>query len=97
MAADYTPRQGQFLAFIYYYTKLNGVPLVAGGAAVVLVVAGGMFALSRLVGRVVLVQRMGRVRRTARGAPSGEIAGSSGAARIGAFRDGALEEPKRDG
>ena len=24
MAADYTPRQGQFLAFIYYYTKLNG-------------------------------------------------------------------------
>lgn len=26
MAADYTPRQGQFLAFIYYYTKLNGVP-----------------------------------------------------------------------
>jgi DNA-binding MarR family transcriptional regulator len=26
MAADYTPRQGQFLAFIYYYTKLHGVP-----------------------------------------------------------------------
>jgi repressor LexA len=26
MIADYTPRQGQFLAFIYYYTKLNGVP-----------------------------------------------------------------------
>ncbi len=26
MDADYTPRQGQFLAFIYYYTKLNGVP-----------------------------------------------------------------------
>ncbi len=23
---DYTPRQGQYLAFIYYYTKLNGVP-----------------------------------------------------------------------
>jgi repressor LexA len=23
---DYTPRQGQFLAFIYYYTKLNGIP-----------------------------------------------------------------------
>ena len=22
----YTPRQGQFLAFIYYYTKLNGRP-----------------------------------------------------------------------
>jgi serine/threonine protein kinase len=35
---------------------------------VVLVVAGGVFALSRLVGRLVLVQRMGRVRRTARGA-----------------------------
>jgi hypothetical protein len=31
-------------------------------------VAGGVFALSRLVGRLVLVQRMGRVRRTARGA-----------------------------
>ncbi len=26
MAADYTPRQGQYLAFIYYYTKLNGRP-----------------------------------------------------------------------
>ncbi len=26
MAAHYTPRQGQFLAFIYYYTKLNGMP-----------------------------------------------------------------------
>ena len=26
MAADYTPRQGQFLAFIYYYTKLHGRP-----------------------------------------------------------------------
>ena len=23
---DYTPRQGQFLAFIHYYTKLNGRP-----------------------------------------------------------------------
>jgi repressor LexA len=26
MASSYTPRQGQFLAFIYYYTKLNGRP-----------------------------------------------------------------------
>ena len=26
MAADFTPRQGQFLAFIYYYTKINRVP-----------------------------------------------------------------------
>jgi Mn-dependent DtxR family transcriptional regulator len=26
MAADYTPRQGQFLAFLYYYTKLHGRP-----------------------------------------------------------------------
>ena len=26
MEAGYTPRQGQFLAFIYYYTKLNGLP-----------------------------------------------------------------------
>ena len=25
-AAAYTPRQGQFLAFIYYYTKLIGQP-----------------------------------------------------------------------
>ena len=23
---EYTPRQGQFLAFIYYYAKLNGCP-----------------------------------------------------------------------
>jgi DNA-binding MarR family transcriptional regulator len=26
MAANYTPKQGQFLAFIYYYTKLHGIP-----------------------------------------------------------------------
>jgi len=26
MAADYTPRQGQYLAFVYYYTKIHGVP-----------------------------------------------------------------------
>lgn len=26
MAAGFTPRQGQFLAFIYYYTKIHGVP-----------------------------------------------------------------------
>ena len=26
MSDRYTPRQGQFLAFIYYYTKLNGRP-----------------------------------------------------------------------
>jgi SOS-response transcriptional repressor LexA len=25
MAADYTPRQGQYLAFIHYYTKIHGV------------------------------------------------------------------------
>jgi serine/threonine protein kinase len=35
---------------------------------VVLVVAAGVFGLSRLIGRLVLVQRMGKVRRTARGA-----------------------------
>ena len=26
MAAGYTPRQGQFLAFIHYYTRVNGQP-----------------------------------------------------------------------
>jgi repressor LexA len=26
MSAEYTPRQGQYLAFIYYYTKIHGVP-----------------------------------------------------------------------
>lgn len=26
MTARYTPRQGQYLAFTYYYTKLNGRP-----------------------------------------------------------------------
>ena len=26
MASDFTPRQGQFLAFIYYYTKINRIP-----------------------------------------------------------------------
>jgi serine/threonine protein kinase len=35
---------------------------------VVLVVAAGVFGLSRLIGRLVLVQRMGRVRHTAKGA-----------------------------
>jgi repressor LexA len=23
---EYTPKQGQYLAFIYYYTKVNGIP-----------------------------------------------------------------------
>ena len=26
MTADYTPRQGQYLAFIYYYTKIHNIP-----------------------------------------------------------------------
>jgi DNA-binding MarR family transcriptional regulator len=26
MTNPYTPKQGQYLAFIYYYTKLNGYP-----------------------------------------------------------------------
>jgi repressor LexA len=26
MTPDYTPKQGQYLAFIYYYTKLHGIP-----------------------------------------------------------------------
>ncbi len=26
MAAEFTPKQGQFLAFIYYYTKINRMP-----------------------------------------------------------------------
>lgn len=26
MTARYTPRQGQYLAYIYYYTKVNGRP-----------------------------------------------------------------------
>ena len=26
MSPDYTPMQGQYLAFIYYYTKMNGMP-----------------------------------------------------------------------
>jgi len=26
MAPVYTPRQGQYLAFIHYYTKIHGVP-----------------------------------------------------------------------
>jgi Mn-dependent DtxR family transcriptional regulator len=24
--SEYTPKQGQYLAFIYYYTKINGCP-----------------------------------------------------------------------
>ena len=30
MTAAYTPRQGQFLAFIYYYTRVNGQPPAEG-------------------------------------------------------------------
>ena len=26
MNADYTPKQGQYLAFIYYYTKIHRIP-----------------------------------------------------------------------
>ncbi len=26
MTVRYTPRQGQFLAFVYYYTKIHGQP-----------------------------------------------------------------------
>ena len=26
MTSAYTPRQGQYLSFIYYYTKIHGVP-----------------------------------------------------------------------
>ena len=26
MTSGYTPRQGQYLAFLYYYTKIHGVP-----------------------------------------------------------------------
>ncbi len=26
MTADYTPRQGQYLAFIYYDTKIHNIP-----------------------------------------------------------------------
>jgi len=26
MKGNYTPRQGQYLAFIYYYTKIHGYP-----------------------------------------------------------------------
>jgi Mn-dependent DtxR family transcriptional regulator len=31
MPVDYMPRQGQFLAFIYYYTKLHGRPPAESG------------------------------------------------------------------
>ena len=26
MSIKYTPRQGQYLAFIYYYNKIHGIP-----------------------------------------------------------------------
>jgi serine/threonine protein kinase len=41
-------------------------PLI--GFVVLLAVAGGLFGLARLIGRLVLVQRLGRTRQTARGA-----------------------------
>jgi serine/threonine protein kinase len=63
---------GAAFAFVCWgiWAASNGGNLVSPVITflVVLVVAGGVFALSRLIGRLVLVQRMGRVRRTARGA-----------------------------
>jgi serine/threonine protein kinase len=63
---------GAAFAFVCWgiWAALNPGSLVGPlvGFIVVLAVAGGLFALSRLIGRVVLVQRLGRTRRTARGA-----------------------------
>jgi hypothetical protein len=63
---------GAFFAFICWGIwaasargRLAG-PLLAFG--LVLLVAAGVFAVTRLVGRIVLVNRLGRVRRSARGA-----------------------------
>ncbi|GII25563.1 protein kinase domain-containing protein [Planosporangium mesophilum] len=63
---------GAFFAFICWgiwaasaHGRL-GVPLLA--FCLVLVVAAGVFVVIRLLGRLVLVQRLGRVRRSARGA-----------------------------
>jgi serine/threonine protein kinase len=63
---------GAAFAFVCWgiWAANNGGNLVGPVIAflIVLAVAGGVFGLSRLIGRLVLVQRMGRVRRTARGA-----------------------------
>jgi hypothetical protein len=63
---------GAFFAFICWgiktateHGRLVG-PLL--GFSLVLVVGAGLFALTRLVGRLVLVRRMGRTRRSAKGA-----------------------------
>jgi serine/threonine protein kinase len=62
---------GAFVAFICWglwaidSATLTG-PLIAFG--LVLAVAAGVFSLTRLVGRLVLEQRFGRIRRTAKGA-----------------------------
>jgi serine/threonine protein kinase len=63
---------GAFFAFICWgiktateHGRLVG-PLL--GFSLVLIVAAGLFALTRLVGRLVLVRRMGRGRRSAKGA-----------------------------
>jgi hypothetical protein len=63
---------GAFFAFIcwgIWAASARGrlaTPLLAFG--LVLAVAAGVFTVSRLVGRIVLVQRMGRTRRSAKGA-----------------------------
>jgi hypothetical protein len=63
---------GAFFAFIcwgIWAASARGrlaTPLVAFG--LVLAVAAGVFAVSRLLGRMVLVQRLGRTRRSAKGA-----------------------------
>jgi hypothetical protein len=61
---------GAAFAFVCWgiWAAANRGPLVGPllSYVVVLAVAVGVFAISRLVGRLVLVQRLGRVRRTAK-------------------------------
>jgi hypothetical protein len=80
---------GAAFAFVCWgiWAALNRGSLVGPlmGFLVVLAVAGGLFALARLIGRVVLVQRLGRTRRTARGAHAvtGIFLGVAGLAYLG--------------
>jgi hypothetical protein len=62
---------GAFIAFICWGLWAISAPTFSGpliAFALVLAVAAGVFSLTRLVGRLVLEQRFGRIRRTAKGA-----------------------------
>jgi Mn-dependent DtxR family transcriptional regulator len=67
MSANYTDRQGQYLAFIYYYTKLNGCsPAEADMKRYFQVTAPTIHAMVRTLDRQGYIERVPRKARSIR-------------------------------